>query len=95
MLVNRIDSDWAKKAHEFKQKRNYVPVEPKKKQKLIDLVFKRKMTIKDAAAQLLINYSTAKHIIKTKNIESKTSAGSSRQTEKEKSVSNIIDDNQK
>lgn len=48
-----------------------MPVEPKKKQKLIDLVQKRKLTIKDAAVQLQVNYSTAKHIIKTYNLERK------------------------
>ena len=48
--MDRIGSDRARKSQELKQKRSYVPVEPKKKLKLIDLVCKRKMTIKDAAA---------------------------------------------
>lgn len=60
-----------------------MPVEPKKKQKLIELVHRRKMTIKDAAAQLQVNYSTAKHIIKTHNLERKTSARPARQTQKD------------
>lgn len=43
----------------------------------------------------MVNYSTAKHIIKTHNLERKISVRSSRQTEKEKSVSDYIDDQQK
>ena len=43
----------------------------------------------------MVNYSTAKHIIKTHNLERKSSVRSSRQTEKEKSVSDFIDDQQK
>ena len=43
----------------------------------------------------MVNYSTAKHIIKTHSLERKTSVRSSRQTEKEKSVSDSIDDQPK
>jgi hypothetical protein len=43
----------------------------------------------------LVNYSTAKHIIKTHNLERKTTVRSSKQTEKEKSVSDSIDDQPK
>jgi len=46
-------------------KRSYIPVDTDKRGQLIKLVDKDCMTIKDAASQLKINYSTAKHIIKT------------------------------
>lgn len=49
----------------MKMKRSYIPVDTDKRGQLIKLVDKDCMTIKDAASQLKINYSTAKHIIKT------------------------------
>jgi len=49
----------------LKTKRSYIPVDTDKRSHLIRLVDKECMTIKDAASQLKINYSTAKHIIKT------------------------------
>ena len=45
-------------------KRSYVQVDLKNREDLIDLVETQGMTIKDAAKRLLINYSTAKHIVK-------------------------------
>ena len=47
-----------------KGKRAYVQCELWKRQLLVEKVEKEGMTIKDAAKQLDINYSTAKHIIK-------------------------------
>lgn len=47
------------------KKRSYIPVQALKRDKLIQLVTRDCITIKDAAAKLDINYSTAKHIIKT------------------------------
>ena len=49
----------------IKSKRNYMPVEQAKRNQLIKLVSDDQITIKDAASKLKINYSTAKHIIKT------------------------------
>lgn len=47
----------------FKTKRSYVPVAFEKKRELI-LRVGEGATIKEAAVQLNINYSTAKHIVK-------------------------------
>jgi len=48
----------------FRTKRSYVPVEFDKRQKLIQAVEEDGLTIKEAAQNLKINYSTAKHIVK-------------------------------
>ena len=48
----------------LRTKRQYVQISPKKRQELVDLVNQKKCTIKAAAKQLDINYSTAKHIFK-------------------------------
>jgi hypothetical protein len=48
----------------FRTKRSYIPVELDKRQKLIQLVEEEGLTIKEAAQNLKINYSTAKHIVK-------------------------------
>jgi molybdenum-dependent DNA-binding transcriptional regulator ModE len=45
-------------------KRSYVQVENEKRLLLVDLVNQNQCTIKAAAKQLGINYSTAKHIYK-------------------------------
>lgn len=51
-----------------KVKRSYKTVEPCKRRQLIQMVHTELKTIKEAANRLKINYSTAKHIIKsTKN----------------------------
>lgn len=49
-------------------KRSYKTVDPIKRSQLIEMVHSQQKTIKEAANRLKINYSTAKHIIKsTKN----------------------------
>lgn len=48
----------------FRTKRSYIPVELDKRQQLIKLVEEDGLTIKEAAQNLKINYSTAKHIVK-------------------------------
>lgn len=48
----------------FRTKRSYVPVEFDKRSKLIKAVEEEGLTIKEAAQNLKINYSTAKHIVK-------------------------------
>ena len=48
----------------FRTKRSYVPVELDKREKLIKAVEDQGLTIKEAAYNLKINYSTAKHIVK-------------------------------
>lgn len=48
----------------FRTKRSYIPVELDKRQKLIQAVEEEGLTIKEAAQNLKINYSTAKHIVK-------------------------------
>jgi hypothetical protein len=58
----------------FKTKRSYIPVDMEKRNHLVKLVEKESLTIKDAAVQLKINYSTAKHIIKTFKKEQITEA---------------------
>ena len=52
-----------------KTKRSYNTVESSKRQKLIRMVNEDQMTIKEAASRLKINYSTAKHIIKSQRSE--------------------------
>ena len=48
----------------FRTKRSYVPVELDKRSQLIHAVEEEGLTIKEAAHNLKINYSTAKHIVK-------------------------------
>jgi len=60
-LISSFDNN----SKAIKQKRNYMPVEQAKRNQLIQLVQNDQITIKDAASHLQINYSTAKHIIKT------------------------------
>lgn len=48
-----------------KNKRSYVPVELSKREDLVRVIEEEKITIKEAAMKLGINYSTAKHIMKT------------------------------
>ena len=48
----------------FRTKRSYIPVEMEKRQQLIKAVEEEGLTIKEAAQNLKINYSTAKHIVK-------------------------------
>lgn len=48
----------------FRTKRSYIPVEIDKRSKLIKAVEDEGLTIKEAAQNLKINYSTAKHIVK-------------------------------
>ena len=50
-------------------KRSYKTVEPCKRKQLIHMVNVEQKTIKEAANRLKINYSTAKHIIKSKKSE--------------------------
>ena len=52
-----------------KTKRSYNTVEANKRQRLIHMVNEDQMTIKEAASRLKINYSTAKHIIKSQRTE--------------------------
>ena len=52
-----------------KSKRSYKTVDPIKRRQLIELVNEGQKTIKEAANRLKINYSTAKHIIKSKKTE--------------------------
>lgn len=46
-------------------KRSYKTVDPVKRSQLIQMVHQDQKTIKEAANRLKINYSTAKHIIKS------------------------------
>ena len=55
-------------------KRSYKTVEPGKRKQLIHMVNVEQKTIKEAANRLKINYSTAKHIIKSKKSEQPTVA---------------------
>jgi hypothetical protein len=48
-----------------KEKRSYKTVDQNKRQQLIRMVHVEQKTIKDAANRLKINYSTAKHIVKS------------------------------
>ena len=52
-----------------KTKRSYNTVSPSKRDQLIHMVNTEQKTIKEAANRLRINYSTAKHIIKSKKTE--------------------------
>ena len=56
----------SKKAAAGRVKRSYKTVDPLKRSQLIQMVHKEQKTIKEAANRLQINYSTAKHIIKSK-----------------------------
>lgn len=55
-----------KKAAAGRSKRSYNTVDPHKRSLLIDMVQTEQKTIKEAANRLQINYSTAKHIIKSR-----------------------------
>lgn len=55
----------SKKTSNSKNKRSYVPVELSKREDLVRIIEEEKITIKEAAIKLGINYSTAKHIMKT------------------------------
>ncbi len=47
-----------------------MPVDQQKRRQLLDLLRQdRNLTIKQAASRLAINYSTAKHIVKTGKLE--------------------------
>jgi transposase-like protein len=59
----------SKNAVPVKSKRSYKTVDPAKRRQLIELVNEGQKTIKEAANRLKINYSTAKHIIKSKKAE--------------------------
>jgi hypothetical protein len=52
-----------------KSKRSYNTVEATKRRELITMVNRDQMTIKEAANRLGINYSTAKHIVKSQRFE--------------------------
>lgn len=58
-----------KNGDQGKTKRSYKTVDPAKRRQLIQLVNQEQKTIKEAANRLKINYSTAKHIIKSKKTE--------------------------
>lgn len=62
----------SKKSGSRRTKRSYNTVDPIKRKQLIDMVYKDQKTIKEAANRLRINYSTAKHIIKSKKTEEPT-----------------------
>lgn len=57
-----------------KAKRSYKTVDPLKRRQLIQMVQQEQKTIKEAANRLKINYSTAKHIIKSKKNEAASEA---------------------
>ena len=59
----------SKLAAPSKAKRSYKTVDPIKRKQLIEMVTNEQKTIKEAANRLKINYSTAKHIIKSKKSE--------------------------
>lgn len=59
----------SKNAAPGKAKRSYKTVDPAKRRQLIELVNEGQKTIKEAANRLKINYSTAKHIIKSQKSE--------------------------
>ena len=54
-----------KVAEKLNGKRSYVPVELEKRKELLEVIQREGLTIKEAAQVLNINYSTAKHIVKT------------------------------
>ncbi len=60
-----VERQAAAKANSNKGKRSYVPVELEKRQQLLTIIDNEGLTIKEAAVKLGINYSTAKHIVKT------------------------------
>ena len=51
-----------------KSKRSYKTVDQTKRKQLVNYVNQQQMTIKEAANRLNINYSTAKHIIKSQKV---------------------------
>ena len=57
--------EFVTKKSNSKNKRSYVPVELSKREDLVRVIEEEKITIKEAALKLGINYSTAKHIMKT------------------------------
>ena len=57
-------------------KRSYKTVDQAKRKQLVSLVNQDQMTIKEAANRLNINYSTAKHIIKSQKSSSVLAAQS-------------------
>lgn len=59
-----IEYNEFQKSDIFRTKRSYVPVDMDKRQQLIKAVEEEGLTIKEAAQNLKINYSTAKHIVK-------------------------------
>lgn len=59
-----IEYNEFQKSDIFRTKRSYVPVDMDKRQQLIKVVEEEGLTIKEAAQNLKINYSTAKHIVK-------------------------------
>ncbi len=68
-MAKPIESKTTQDLHEmqkeiFRTKRSYVPVDVEKRQRLIKAVEEDGLTIKEAAQNLKINYSTAKHIVK-------------------------------
>jgi predicted transcriptional regulator len=76
-----------KKSEIFRTKRSYIPVENNKRQRLIKAVEEEGLTIKEAAQNLKINYSTAKHIVK---VYKKTGDVSTSMLNKRKSELDII-----
>ena len=62
--INELDEDKLNQKEIFRTKRSYIPVEVDKRSKLIQAVEEEGLTIKEAAQNLKINYSTAKHIVK-------------------------------
>mmetsp|Transcript_23658 Transcript_23658/g.18099 ORF Transcript_23658/g.18099 Transcript_23658/m.18099 type:complete len:87 (-) Transcript_23658:730-990(-) len=58
-------TDTISKKSTSKSKRSYVPVELSKREDLVRVIEEERITIKEAALKLGINYSTAKHIMKT------------------------------
>jgi predicted transcriptional regulator len=63
-MKSLIEFNEFQKSEIFRTKRSYIPVEVNKRQQLIKAVDEEGLTIKEAAQNLKINYSTAKHIVK-------------------------------
>jgi predicted transcriptional regulator len=63
-MKSLIEFNEFQKSEIFRTKRSYIPVEVNKRQQLIKAVEEEGLTIKEAAQNLKINYSTAKHIVK-------------------------------
>ena len=63
-MKSMIEFNEFQKSEIFRTKRSYIPVEVNKRQQLIKAVEEEGLTIKEAAQNLNINYSTAKHIVK-------------------------------